>query len=148
MSPTAARDKAAGASKATSARSTTSRIRASVKAPVTARSRVRAKAPTRAEQSPRSAGRRTVREGGQLGVLAVMIILGLVGFAVHFLWIAVILLMAVLWAHMASKFRGSRSNRDAASDVVNAVSDEMRGLADSASSALSDVGRHNDNAQG
>lgn len=77
-----------------------------------------------------------------------MIILGLVGFAVHFLWIVVIILLAVLWGHMASKFRGARSSRDAASDVVDAVGDQMRGLADSASSALSDVGRHHDSTKG
>jgi hypothetical protein len=76
-----------------------------------------------------------------------MIILGLLGFAFHVLWIVVIILMAALWGHMASKFRGSRSSRGAASDVVSAVGDGMRGLADSASSAFSDVGRHNDAAE-
>jgi hypothetical protein len=114
------------------------RVRAGAKTP---------KAPAGAEQSRRSSRGQTLGQAGQLAALAVVIILGLVGFAVHFLWIAVIVLLAVLWGHMASKFRGSRTNRDAASDVVSAVGDQMRGLADSASSALSDVGRHSDSAE-
>lgn len=83
-----------------------------------------------------------MRQAGQLGLLTLMIVLGLIGLAVHVLWIAVIILMAVLWGHWASKLRGSRTSRDAAADVVSAVGDEMRGLADSASNALSDVGLH------
>ncbi len=37
-----------------------------------------------------------MRQAGQLGVLTLMIVLALIGLAVHVLWIVVIILMAVL----------------------------------------------------
>lgn len=79
----------------------------------------------------------SVRQAGRLAFLSLMIVLGLVGFAVNTLWVVVIVLMAAQWVHMATKFRGSRSSRSAASDMASAVGDEFRDFADGASAVFS-----------
>lgn len=148
MSAAAAKDKA---TTSTTKLATPAPRRTAAKPAIRTRKSTAAKAAersTRERSTRREARRQTARQAGQLGMLTLMIVLGLIGLAVHVLWIAVIILMTVLWGYLASELRGSRSNRAAASDVVAAVGDGVRGLADSASSVLSDVGLHEGEANG
>jgi hypothetical protein len=68
----------------------------------------------------------------QLAVLALAIVLGLIGLAVHFLWIPAIVLMAVLFGLIASGLRGQQGG-GVISEVATTVMDEAKSVADSIS---------------
>jgi hypothetical protein len=73
-----------------------------------------------------------------------MIILALIGFAVHALWILIVIVMAGLLVRTIAKFRGPRSGRADGSDFITAFGDEMRDLVDGAASALTNLAHHDD----
>jgi hypothetical protein len=81
--------------------------------------------------APRDAARRTE----QLVILSVAIVLGLVGFAFHPLWIATVVVMAVLWGYMASEIRSRGGG--VVSDVVGTVVSEAKEVVKAASDQAS-----------
>jgi hypothetical protein len=105
-----------------------------------------------ADQGKRATRRRAARGIEQLLILSVAIIFGLVGFAVHVLWIGAVVVMALLWGYIAAGLEGSRRGGGVISDVATTVAGEARGLAkevpggaggaggDSASSTMADSG--------
>jgi hypothetical protein len=63
------------------------------------------------------------------------------GFAVHFLWIAALVLMGVLWGVMVAERQQRRGTvKGLAAEIVTTVVDEARGVMDAASG--SDAGGH------
>lgn len=81
-----------------------------------------------ADTGQRNGGRRqAARRTEQLAVLSLAIVCGLLGFALHILWIPAIVLMALLWGYMASELGSSRRG-GVVSDVVTAVVSEAREL--------------------
>jgi hypothetical protein len=75
----------------------------------------------------RDAARRTE----QLAILSVAMVLGGVGLAFHPLWIAAVVLMAVLWGYMASDIRSAGGG--VVPDVVGAVVGEAKEVSKAAS---------------
>jgi hypothetical protein len=105
-----------------------------------------------ADPGKKETRRRAARGIEQLLILSLAIIFGLVGFAVHVLWIGAVIVMALLWGYIASGLRSSRHGGGVISDVVTTIGDEARDLkkevsggareadADSAGGAASDSG--------
>jgi hypothetical protein len=88
-----------------------------------------------AGQGKTATRRRAARGIEQLLLLSVAIILGLVGFAVHVLWIGAVVLMALLWGYIASGLESSRRRGGVISDVATTVVVEARNLTKEVSNA-------------
>jgi hypothetical protein len=80
-----------------------------------------------------SAQRDSTRLVEQLALLAVAILLGLIGLAVHVLWFGSIILMSVLFGLMAAGLRGKRGGVIA--EMATTVLVEAKSVADGISSA-------------
>jgi hypothetical protein len=79
------------------------------------------------------------RRAEQLAILSVAILVALVGFAFHPLWVVAIVLMALLWGIMASSLRSGRGS--VLTEVVAAVVAEAKDVTDAASGRdLTDTG--------
>jgi len=74
--------------------------------------------------------RDSVRQVEQLAILALALIFGAIGFAVHFFWFPAIVLMAALFGLIASALRGTRGG--VFSEVVSTVVTETRNIAEAA----------------
>jgi hypothetical protein len=86
-------------------------------------------------RSQRGARRDAARRTEQLAILSVAIVLGGVGLAFHPLWIAAVVLMAVLWGYMASDIRSRGGG--VVSDLVGTVVGEAKELSNAASGQVS-----------
>jgi hypothetical protein len=76
-----------------------------------------------------------------LGELALAMVLGALGFVVHVFWIGALVVMAAMLGSMVAQRQGnSRSGGGVISEVVAAVVDEVREIADSASGSPADDG--------
>jgi hypothetical protein len=84
---------------------------------------------------PGQARRDGARRTEQLAILSVAIVLGGLGLAFHPLWIAAVVLMAVLWGYMASDIRTRGGG--VVSDVVGAVVGEAKEVSKAASGQVS-----------
>jgi hypothetical protein len=71
----------------------------------------------------------------QLAVLALAIALGLIGLAVHFLWIPAIVLMSVLFGLIASGLRGQRGG-----GVISEITTTVMAEAKSVTEGISEPG--------
>jgi hypothetical protein len=71
----------------------------------------------------------SARQVEQVGILALALVFGLIGFAVHAFGLAAIVLMAVLLGLIASGLRGRRGG-GVISEVATAVSAEAKNLAE------------------
>jgi Flp pilus assembly protein TadB len=81
-----------------------------------------------------SRGRReSSRLAEQVVLLALAILFGVIGFAVHFLWFGSIVLMAVLLGLIVSEMR-SRRGKSVISEVVTTVIVEAKSVADAIAS--------------
>ncbi|HVT41764.1 MAG TPA: hypothetical protein VHD39_02185 [Acidimicrobiales bacterium] len=74
---------------------------------------------------------------GQLAILSLAIVFGVLGFAEHLLWLASLVLMGILWGTLAAARQGGLG-AGVVADVVSAVVDEARDVADSASRGSED----------
>jgi hypothetical protein len=86
------------------------------------------------QEGPSGKGAATARREStqlvqQLAVLALAIVLGLIGLAVHFLWIPAIVLMSALFGLIASGLRGQRGG-GVMSEVATTVMVEAKGVAE------------------
>ena len=81
-----------------------------------------------------------VREGtGPIAILTLAIVVAVLGFAVHFLWIGALVLMGVLWGVMvAERQQRQGSVKGLAAEMVTTAVDEAKGVMDATSG--SDVG--------
>jgi hypothetical protein len=79
--------------------------------------------------SPRTTGRQTE----ELAMVGLALVLGLIGFAVHFVWFAAIVMMSILFGLMASELRSRRSG-GVMVEVVDAVVSEAKSLAEAITS--------------
>ena len=81
-----------------------------------------------------SGGRReSSRLAEQVVLLALAILFGVIGFAVHFLWFGSIVLMAILLGLIVSEMRGRRG-KSVISEVVTTVMVEAKSVADALAS--------------
>ncbi len=87
-------------------------------------------------------GQTKVHQAGQIALLTVMIILGLIGFAVHAVWIVIVIAMAGMLVRAITRVRGPRNDHDGGADFITAFGDEIRDLVDGAASALSHLAHH------
>jgi hypothetical protein len=69
----------------------------------------------------------------QLAILSLAIVVALVGFASHPLWIVAVVLMVLLWGFMASALRSGRGSGSVLAEVVTAVVAEAKDVTDAAS---------------
>jgi hypothetical protein len=83
------------------------------------------------DRSHRGPRREGARRTEQLAILSVAMVLGGVGLAFHPLWIAAVVLMAVLWGYMASDIRSAGGG--VVPDVVGAVVGEAKEVSKAAS---------------
>jgi hypothetical protein len=72
------------------------------------------------DSAARTASRESAQQVEQLAVLSAALLFGLIGFAVHVLWFASIVMMAALLGLMASGLR-RRGDRGVVSEVVSQV---------------------------
>jgi hypothetical protein len=68
-----------------------------------------------------SARRESARQLEQLAIIAVAVLCGVIGFAIHQFWFAAIVLMALLFGLIAANLRGSRAGGGVLSEVVAEV---------------------------
>jgi Flp pilus assembly protein TadB len=80
----------------------------------------------------------TSRLADQVVLLALAIVFGVIGFAVHFLWFGSIVLMAVLLGLIVSEMR-SRRGQTVISEVVATVMVEAKSVADAIASGGGNV---------
>jgi hypothetical protein len=95
-------------------------------------------APDPAVPADRPGGPATTRRDGarraeQLALLSFAIVVALVGFAFHPLWIVAVVLMVLLWGFMASALRSGRGSGSVLTEVVTAVVAEAKDVIDPAS---------------
>jgi hypothetical protein len=74
----------------------------------------------------------------ELSVLSIAIVLGLIGFAVHTLWVLSIVLMALLWGVAASELSRMRGGAPV-SEVVSGVIDDARKTVDEVAADVSET---------
>ena len=77
---------------------------------------------------------KSARQAEQLAIVALALLFGAIGFAVHFFWFPSILLMAILFGLSASELRSQRGG-GVISEVVSTVVSEAKGVAKDATSA-------------
>ena len=77
---------------------------------------------------------RSARQAEQLAIIALALLFGAIGFAVHFFWFPSILLIAVLFGLSASEMRSQRGG-GVISEVVTTMVSEAKGIANDATSA-------------
>ena len=87
------------------------------------------KTASKAARGSAAARRESTQLVQQLAVLALAIVLGLIGLALHFLWIPTIVLMAILFGLLASGLRGQRGEGVIA-QVATTVMDEAKSVVD------------------
>lgn len=98
--------------------------------PSTTRSAVRGEI-DRPSDGRRPQGRR--RGVGQIAVLSLAIVLGVVGFAFSGFWIGSLILMGILWGTMAMERQGRPGDgKGVLAEVVEVVVDEAKDVAESA----------------
>jgi len=69
-----------------------------------------------------------------LGILTVAIVVAVLGFAVHFLWIGAIVLMGILWGVMVAERQHRQGTvKGLAAEMVSTVVDEAKGVMDATS---------------
>jgi hypothetical protein len=69
-----------------------------------------------------------------LAILTLAIVVAVLGFAVHFLWIGALVLMGVLWGVMVGERQQRQGTiRGLAAEVVTTVVDEAKGVVDATS---------------
>jgi hypothetical protein len=73
------------------------------------------------------------RRAEQLAILSLAIVVALVGFAFHPLWIVAVVLMVLLWGFMASALRSGQGSGSVLTEVVSAAVVEARGVTGAAS---------------
>jgi len=78
------------------------------------------------------------REGHEgtvpLAILTLAIVLAVLGFAVHFLWVGALVLMGVLWGVMVAERQQRHGTvKGLAAEIVTTVVDEAKGLMDATS---------------
>jgi hypothetical protein len=89
--------------------------------------------------SDRTEGVRSVtpptREGAvPLAILTLAIVVAVLGFAVHFLWIGALVLMGILWGVMVAERQQRQGTvKGLAAEMVSTVVDEARGVMDATS---------------
>ena len=76
----------------------------------------------------------SARQAEQLAILALALLFGAIGFAVHFFWLPSILLMAILFGLSASELRSQRGG-GVISEVVATVVSEAKAVAEDVASA-------------
>jgi hypothetical protein len=89
----------------------------------------------RPAQGAATARRESTQLVQQLAVLALAILLGLIGLAMHFLWIPAIVLMAALFGLIASGLRGQRGG-----GVIAEVATTVMAEAKSVTEGISEPG--------
>lgn len=91
----------------------------------------------------RSANERA-ESAGPIALVSVAIVLGAVGFAWHFVWIAALVVLGILWGSLAAeRQRRTRSGKSVLAEVVDVVVEQAKDVANSAQSAP--VKRQNEN---
>jgi hypothetical protein len=66
-----------------------------------------------------------------LAILTLAIVIAVLGFAVHFLWVGALVLMGVLWGVMVAERQQRRGTvRGLAAEMVTTVVDEAKGVMD------------------
>jgi hypothetical protein len=73
------------------------------------------------------------RRAEQLAILSLAIVVALIGFAFHPLWIVAVGLMVLLWGFMASALRSGGASGSVLTEVVTAVVAEAKDMTDAAS---------------
>jgi hypothetical protein len=69
----------------------------------------------------------------QLAILTLAIVVAVLGFAVHFLWVGALVLMGVLWGAMVAERQQRHGTvKGLAADMVTTVVDEAKGVRDAA----------------
>jgi hypothetical protein len=69
-----------------------------------------------------------------LAILTVAIVVAVLGFAVHFLWVGALVLMGVLWGVMVAERQQRRGTvKGLAAEMVTTVVDEAKGVMDATS---------------
>jgi hypothetical protein len=84
--------------------------------------------------------RRATRQVEQLGILSLAIVLGVFGLALHGLWVATLIVLALLWGYMAASLRGRRGTGGVISNVLTTVVDEVHHIQE-------DVGQQPEDAE-
>jgi hypothetical protein len=75
----------------------------------------------------------------QLAILTLAIVVAVLGFAVHFLWVGALVLMGVLWGAMVAERQQRHGTvKGLAADMVTTVVDEAKGVRDAAAGERSD----------
>ena len=70
----------------------------------------------------------------KLALLTLAIVIAVLGFAVHFLWIGALVLMGVLWGVMVAERQQRQGTvKGLAAEMVSTVVDEARGVKDATS---------------
>lgn len=82
---------------------------------------------------------RAARGTEQIVILTLAILCGLLGFPLHILWVASLVLMALLWGYLASELATSRRG-GIVSSVVATVASEAHDLSQELSRAAGDAG--------
>ncbi len=73
-------------------------------------------------------------EAVPLAVLTLAIVVAVLGFAVHFLWIGSLVLMGILWGVMVAERQQRQGTvKGLAAEMVSTVVDEAKGLRDATS---------------
>jgi hypothetical protein len=66
-----------------------------------------------------------------LAILTVAIVVAVLGFAVHFLWVGALVLMGMLWGAMVAERQQRRGTvKGLAAEIVTTVVDEAKGVMD------------------
>jgi hypothetical protein len=75
------------------------------------------------------------REGAvPLAILTLAIVVAVLGFAVHFLWIGALVLMGILWGVMVAERQQRQGTvKGLAAEMVSTVVDEAKGVMDATS---------------
>lgn len=75
----------------------------------------------------------------QLAILTLAIVVAVLGFAVHFLWVGALVLMGVLWGTMVAERQQRHGTvKGLAAEVVTTVVDEARGVMDATAGSDAD----------
>jgi hypothetical protein len=71
---------------------------------------------------------------GHIALLSVALVVGAAGFAFPLLWVGALVLMGILWGSLASEWqRQAKTRKGVVAEVVDAVVEQAKEVADSAS---------------